>query len=340
MLTDGDHIYVLDPAAFGVHKFDRSGQWLKTIGKRGKGPGEFLAPSGMGWMSDTLWVADPGLGRLSFFDPGGPFIRSVGFNTLLGEEVRVPRRALPGARIVTVPAVTPLAAATVDSLPVLLVDQDGGARDTLAWRPLGQVAVSITIPAGEAESGDQILFVGHDLDVRGFVAWDGRGRWVHVATWRETVDGDSELELVKVAATGDTMAAVRLPLARTSLSLKDVKSYARVIYAELLEDERAGVSAGDFARALLQQVARPTEGSVDRMAVAQDGTVWLRRTLNSQRRGAAETWAAYRFGEGFTGFVELPRGHSLIATEGGLLWTGVVNELGLPTIVGWRPAEQ
>lgn len=122
------------------------------------------------------------------------------------------------------------------------------------------------------------------------------------------------------------------------MSRADVRSYARSLYAELRDDERAGVSAGDLARALMQQVARPTEGSVDQMAVAQDGTVWLRRTMGPRQRGAAESWAAYRFGEGFAGFVELPPGHSLLATEGGLLWTGIVNELGLPTIVGWRPA--
>lgn len=338
VLTDSDHIYVLDPAASGVHKFDRRGRWLMTIGKRGEGPGEFVAPSGMGWMADTLWVADPRLGRLSYFDTSGPFIRSVTFNILLGEELRVPRRALPGARIVTVPAVTPLAAATVDSLPVLLVDQDGDVRDTLAWRPLGQVAVSVKIPAGEGGSGNQILFVGHDLDLRGFVAWDGRGRWVQVATWRETVHGDPQLELTRIATTRDTMAAVRLPLARTSLSREDVRSYARSVYAQLRDDERAGISAGDLARALMQQVARPAKGYVDQMAVAQDGTVWLRRTLISKRRGTTEAWAAYRFGEGFAGFVELPRGHSLMAIDGGLLWTKIFDELGLPTIVGWRLA--
>ena len=334
LLTHTDHIYVLDPPVFGIHQLDRLGRWLKTIGKRGEGPGEFLGPAVMGWVADTLWVADPALGRLSLLDPSGGFLRSVRFNSILEEEVRVPGRALMGSRIVSIPYLFATTAGRVDSLPILLVADDGAVQDTLAWEPFGQKTVSVTIRGGDTV-GEAIAFFRHDLDVRGFLAWGNQSKWLYSATWRDAADGVAELELLKISATKDTMAAIRLPLARRSLSRQEIRSRAREYYAALSEEERAGVSRADLARAFMQQVANPTEGIVDRMTAADDGTVWLRRSETLRDDGTGEHWAAYRFAENFLGFARLPVGHSLIAATGGLLWTRSVNEIGLSTIVGW-----
>ena len=53
LVTDSTHIYVLAPAAVGVHRFDRRGGWVETIGGEGDGPGEFRRATAMGWLSDT-----------------------------------------------------------------------------------------------------------------------------------------------------------------------------------------------------------------------------------------------------------------------------------------------
>lgn len=46
-----------------------------TFGRQGEGPGEFLHPNRVGWMGDTLWVADSRLQRLSFYSDDGSLAR-------------------------------------------------------------------------------------------------------------------------------------------------------------------------------------------------------------------------------------------------------------------------
>lgn len=99
---------------------------------------------------------------------------------------------------------------------------------------------------------------------------------------------------------------------------------------------RSRVSSRALARAFLQQIPRPAETAVDAMTASEAGTVWFRASARAPHD--AERWAAYRFEDGFIGFVELPTAHALLTATGGLLWTVIRDELDLPAITGWRPA--
>ena len=66
-----DEIYVLDRGQPGVLVFGAAGQYERTIGSEGEGPGEFLRMWNIGVWMDTLWVVDSRLGRVSFFDSRG-----------------------------------------------------------------------------------------------------------------------------------------------------------------------------------------------------------------------------------------------------------------------------
>ena len=340
LLIDSRYIYVLDPTAFGIHRFDSRGRWLNTIGRPGDGPGEFRNPSAIGWLSDTLWVADQGLSRLSFFDQDGLFLRSVRFSIISGRELLIPQRALAGDRIAGVPYITPQAAVRLDSLPVLLFDDDGIIQDTLAWRSLGHVAVSIAVPARNGENGEspaETMAIRHPFDLRGFLAWDPWSRWIYVANWRKFIDGETGLELLQVSATGDTVVAVGLPMSRLTVSGREIRSLAREIHAGLPESVRFRVSAQEVAEAFLQQIARPTHAPVDGMIASEDGTVWFGKGGRSGTEGETpDRWAAYQLDHGFAGFVELPLGHSLLSATEGMLWTASFDSLDLVSIVGWR----
>ncbi|MDQ7041824.1 MAG: 6-bladed beta-propeller [Rhodothermus sp.] len=62
------HIYIADDEYKGVHVYDHQGKWLKTVGRGGEGPAEFLRPSQLGWIGrDTLAVLDGGRGLLKLF---------------------------------------------------------------------------------------------------------------------------------------------------------------------------------------------------------------------------------------------------------------------------------
>ena len=69
---DGDwNVYVLDEQAQQVRVFDSAGVYLKTLGRRGEGPGEFGRAEAIALLPDgRLVVRDPGNQRVEVFGPG------------------------------------------------------------------------------------------------------------------------------------------------------------------------------------------------------------------------------------------------------------------------------
>lgn len=333
VLADASSIYVLDPAAVGVHRFDRDGAWQNTFGRKGEGPGEFRRPDAMGWVSDTLWVADPGLNRLSFFDRNGGFFRSIRFNVHSGRTRAIPRRAW-GAQILSVPYFPLRSTPGVDSIPILVFDENGAVQDTLVWGVSGQVAVSVTI-GGRNGSEDRTVSIRHRFDHRSMMAYDPMSRWAYRAKWKVGSNEREFLELLRIGATGDTTASSRMPLSRAELSESDIRTYASELYGTLPEVVRARMSIGELTRAFLEQVATPSRPSVDAMVASEDGTIWFRQTAQMGVE-TPQHWVAYQPGWESGAHVVLPVGYSLLSASGGLLWTKSENALGLPTITGWK----
>ena len=334
ILADSNYIYVLDPTVYGVHRFDHQGAWLSTIGREGDGPGEFRRPTAMGWFGDTLWVADGGLGRLSFFERSGVFLRSVQFGIRSGSTVVRPQRVLSDGSIVSVPSVSVTASGGMDSLPVLLLDENRAIRDTMAWRAFGQVTISVVSPESTDRVGQRTMSIRHPFDRRGLISFDPRGRWVYVATWRTSADSDDFLELVQISATSDTAALASLPLGRISLSPRDIETDMRRIHRTLPESFRTAVSARELTRIVNQEVSRPTQTLTDAMVSGDDGTIWFRKTHEGSV-SEAERWAAYRPSEGFVGVVRLPTAHFLLGVTGETIWTVSWDEFDLPMISRW-----
>jgi hypothetical protein len=72
-----DGFYVVDSKETSLTWFDRNGKLIRRLGREGAGPAEFRALSTAGRFSDTLWVMDPQLQRVSLFSAKGEFIRTV-----------------------------------------------------------------------------------------------------------------------------------------------------------------------------------------------------------------------------------------------------------------------
>jgi hypothetical protein len=60
-----------------VRIYDSTGKKLGVVGRTGSGPGEFRGMSAIGWIRDTLYVADRSLRRTSFFGPDLKLLRTT-----------------------------------------------------------------------------------------------------------------------------------------------------------------------------------------------------------------------------------------------------------------------
>ncbi|MGH7468084.1 MAG: 6-bladed beta-propeller [Longimicrobiales bacterium] len=103
----GGHIFVLQHEDANVREYDSTGAFVRFIGKRGMGPGEFSLPTKMWWSDGSLWVADGNLMRATRFERSGVAVETqamaapgLGFSlqnadllrdgSLLGQEQFVP----------------------------------------------------------------------------------------------------------------------------------------------------------------------------------------------------------------------------------------------------------
>jgi hypothetical protein len=77
-LIEGDRVLVADGSSSEIRAFDLDGRHIRTVGGQGAGPGEFES---LRWITasaqGTIYAWDSSLSRLSVFDAGLGFIRSV-----------------------------------------------------------------------------------------------------------------------------------------------------------------------------------------------------------------------------------------------------------------------
>jgi hypothetical protein len=71
------NLYVLDQKANNIKIFDSSGKYVRTIGRRGRGPGEFNAPHHFTFAKDRLVVWDEENLRICTISPEGKFLKSI-----------------------------------------------------------------------------------------------------------------------------------------------------------------------------------------------------------------------------------------------------------------------
>ena len=73
---DANNIYVADHQSSDIRVFDSAGNFVRRIGRRGRGPGEFQFITGVLWQRQTgiLWARDPIRGLLLAFDSTGALL--------------------------------------------------------------------------------------------------------------------------------------------------------------------------------------------------------------------------------------------------------------------------
>ncbi len=76
-IDEAGRFYVFERQAQELRVFDAEGNYVRTVGRTGSGPGEFSQVIGMDWAPDgSLWVVDPNNNRISVIDTAGTYVTS------------------------------------------------------------------------------------------------------------------------------------------------------------------------------------------------------------------------------------------------------------------------
>lgn len=77
-VTEDESLYALDFKAANIKIFDKNGDYVKTFGKKGQGPGEFISPLSLLVTSqDEIMIYDIVTRRFSFYSKDGQFIKDL-----------------------------------------------------------------------------------------------------------------------------------------------------------------------------------------------------------------------------------------------------------------------
>ncbi len=347
-------IYVAQALEPAVSVFSRDGQLLRRIGRAGRGPGDFeLAVTALGWIGDTLWVAD--LERLQLFTVNERVPDQViQFSVDVPEEGSrlMPRRLLADGTVVASRRITDMSARAArgedPGLPLRRLSPSGEVLDTIA---------TVEWPGSLIEhAGSPRLAPGmhplRDLPPVGLKEYltalrpDGSAV-VRIGRVLEDASPPT-FDLLVISISGDTILHRSVEYAPREIT----SSMAR-----RLEDEYAGWSAGDYSssswgpRRTATTIERRRRAArrgfwvpdyhppVRQVVAGTDGTIWLLREMREDR---VDAWEVYGSDGTLEGTVEIGEGRSsrvpwhprlaVAVASRDELWGATYGDLGVPYV--------
>jgi len=275
--ADGS-IFVTQPQDQQVLTFAPDGELVRTIGRRGRGPGEFLDPESLGWWADTLVVGDRGLGRISAFDPGGKLHYTV--TTLV--RTSVPHRPLgilanglivaeqsPGSDDLIVDG-------AVTVRPLLLLDREGATVGHLHSLSIGRHdRARVVIRVGGEPTYSFFLHPFPDSDLYDV---DPEGRGV-VAVSQAGVNGsEPQFAVAWLTPSGERRWTKVFSYTPQPSSAMTRDTMAALVDKFTQHPSFHGVPRGQIERSIRRDIDLPAFlAPVSAVVVGSDGTIWLRR---------------------------------------------------------------
>lgn len=316
--ADGEgRLYVVDTKPSVIKVFGRQGNFIRTIGREGSGPGEFR----VGYIAvrnEHLVLHDPQQGRTSVFDTSGTFVKSsVTFCCYWGDIM------LDSAMRIVLPAmIIPRDGERVTGAPYARYDLELTPLDTMIVPNITEQKVwNFTAPGPDGRPQGRMTML---------VPWTPR---MHHALhpWGGAIRGNSsEYRLVRSTSGGDSIWMASRPW--TPEPIPDDQRKAR--WEQSISS--AGKTVGEpRARQAAKLEDLPTTApAFTRLGVDEDGNIWARRLIGSD--STQTTFDVFDARGTWMGPISIPYG---IAEYGGA-WFGkgaiyvkTEDENGRPAIV-------
>lgn len=284
---------------------DGAGQ-VRSVGRAGGGPGEFAAFSGLGWLGDTLWVADHITARVQYFSDTGAFLGGT------RTAPRVSWGPRPDGRFVGFGA-SPVRP-TPDPYVVLQLTRGSTIADTLHRFPRIEPP-PVLVPVGAREIPNP-----HPFLARTIIAASRS----HSHFCAAQPDGDRGTRLQCIDDGGRVSLDRRLLLPARPLTSAVYDSVVAIFSA----------APGRTPAMMRDRIDRPRDlPPVSEMLVLDDGGVWLRRSSPYELESR---WVRLDSAGRDRIDVVMPTRHRLLAARGDSAWVAIPDENDIERIAGCR----
>jgi hypothetical protein len=324
-----DLVYVALRQDAHVRVFDHDGRFVRTIGRRGQGPGEFGYVGQPGVSGDTLWVNDGrGQGWMHYFTLDGTLLRAGPLHAVEPPYIGVGggNRPVPGGGYLRATSTAATRNPEVLDFPVFRVADDGST--------LGR------LPGWSNEARHHVVEyegrVGSMVSSSQYIAWRPFNRGASYAfgadnryVIRVEHAGDGErVRVLRVGIDGDTLATSLVPMRRQPVPGQVRDS----LYALHLETLSSTLNDPARARRELAALDIPeTYPAMRRVVVAQDHSVWIEPDGEP-----GQPWLVLDAELQPRGWVRVPPRHDYLVPDDGVLWAVRLGDFDVPFIVRYR----
>lgn len=270
-LPDGG-VAVADAGTKRIDLFDAAGRRVRTLGREGRGPGEFAHPAWIGLRGDTLRVWDMVQARVTLFDTAGRLIRTEPPVTNLGSFPRVAGQFADGSLLLLGGSTKAWRTGPFrDSLLLVRAHIADGRRDTLGRVPGDEQFGSVS-PDGRVSETNPLPFGRHTL-----VAVQGDR--VYLGT------GDSSM-IVSSADGRSWRRAAAVPGEPRRVTARDIDEY----WARLLVQGAGSGSPGERLEGIEYPEAYPPYADI---RTTSGGDLWVLLPPRPSEWGVGSRWIAF-----------------------------------------------
>lgn len=319
-------VIVADQGSQSILIIDSSGRHVRTLGRIGRGPGEFTGLRNIGFLGDTIWAVDGGLRRVSMFTLDGSLLRTI--SRMAGESPE-PARPASYASIATIlrdglalgvaSGASPLSASSTGETSIVLMMRDGRIVDTLASMGLSAVRPSQAFQRGALLIAQRFSDAPLVVFAQQIEAFYVVFRSVAASSAR------AHFQVMSINSKGDTLWNKAFAYTPRKLERTSADSFVSAIRNVF---SKAGMTASDerLAEVAFIPTYRPP---VTSGFAAADGTLWLRR----EEGGPHVHYTVIGRTGDLLGELRLPQGVRLYSVSQTVVWGVEIDSDDVPTVV-------